>query len=226
MDFGLALRTPGGTRRVSSWWLSQRRRFRSRRRRLRNAAISSLLWTRSRLLVVEDLVEAALLQRRDVDRGPGAPRRRPHRRRCRSAGRAHAGGRADSRSRGRRARRTRRNGRSPMPLRLSMPVEAAQRVGVLRADAVDQDLVELAHLAPAGDRERQHVPERKAEIVDDAPRAARPGARAPDRGWPAVRRDRGCWRRDRSRRRAARSAGRACAALRSHEVLRRRRAGS
>src|SRR5215470_1895947 len=46
------------------------------------------------------------------------------------------------------------------------PVEALERAGVLRADAVDQDLVELAQLARAGDRKSQHVPERKAEIVD------------------------------------------------------------
>ncbi len=47
-----------------------------------------------------------------------------------------------------------------------MPPKSWKRVGVLRTDAVDQDLVELAKLARAGQRKRQHVPERKAEIVD------------------------------------------------------------
>ena len=53
-----------------------------------------------------------------------------------------------------------------------MPAKPCSACGVLRADAVDQDLVELAHVAPAGHREGQHVPERKAEIVDQhlAPR--------------------------------------------------------
>src|SRR5262245_17713190 len=59
------------------------------------------------------------------------------------------------------------------------PGEALERAGVLRADAVDQDLVELADLARAADRERQHVPERKAEIVDQhlAPRLRMPKRR-------------------------------------------------
>ena len=66
-----------------------------------------------------------------------------------------------------------------MPLRLSMPVEAAERARVLRADAVDQNFVELADLLPARDREGQHVPERKAEIVDQhlAPRIGMPSGR-------------------------------------------------
>ena len=54
--------------------------------------------------------------------------------------------------------------------------EALQCGRVLRTDAIDQDLVELADLAGAGDRERQHVPERKAQIVDQhlAPRLRMP----------------------------------------------------
>src|SRR5262245_36767186 len=45
-------------------------------------------------------------------------------------------------------------------------VEALEHVGILRADAIDQDLVDLADLARDHYREGQHVPERKAEIVD------------------------------------------------------------
>src|SRR5262245_2753361 len=45
-------------------------------------------------------------------------------------------------------------------------VEALERMSVLRADAVDQDLVDLANLARNHHREGQHVPEWKAEIVD------------------------------------------------------------
>src|SRR6516162_9061682 len=45
-------------------------------------------------------------------------------------------------------------------------IESAKRVGILRTDAVDQNLVELAELARTRHRERQHVPEWKAEIVD------------------------------------------------------------
>ena len=43
-------------------------------------------------------------------------------------------------------------------------LEAVQRAGVLRADAVDQNLVELADLAGAGDRERSRRP--RTEIRD------------------------------------------------------------
>src|SRR5262249_23095166 len=46
------------------------------------------------------------------------------------------------------------------------PVKTLERAGILRAYAVDQDLVELARLARAGDREAEHVPEREAEIID------------------------------------------------------------
>ena len=45
-------------------------------------------------------------------------------------------------------------------------LKALERTRVLRADAVDQDLVELAHLVRADHWEGQHVPEREAEIVD------------------------------------------------------------
>src|SRR5262249_60555791 len=45
-------------------------------------------------------------------------------------------------------------------------LETLERTSVLRADAVDQDLVELVHLLRADDREGQHIPERKAEIID------------------------------------------------------------
>src|SRR5262245_47372822 len=37
---------------------------------------------------------------------------------------------------------------------------------ILRADAVDQNFVKLADLARTRHRKRQHVPERKAEIID------------------------------------------------------------
>src|SRR5438876_3376478 len=45
-------------------------------------------------------------------------------------------------------------------------VKSGKRTGVLRADSVDQNLVELTNLASARHREGQHVPERKAEIID------------------------------------------------------------
>src|SRR5260370_11122536 len=45
-------------------------------------------------------------------------------------------------------------------------IESGKRAGVLRADPVDQNLVELANLAGTRHREGQHVPERKAEIID------------------------------------------------------------
>src|SRR5689334_11536814 len=44
--------------------------------------------------------------------------------------------------------------------------ESGKRMGVLRTDAVDQNLVELAKLARARQRKRQHVPEREPEVID------------------------------------------------------------
>src|SRR5436190_6179908 len=44
--------------------------------------------------------------------------------------------------------------------------ESGNRMGILRTDAVDQNLVELAKLARARQRKRQHVPERKPEVID------------------------------------------------------------
>src|SRR5215216_7872874 len=46
------------------------------------------------------------------------------------------------------------------------PVEPRERTGILRADPVHQNLVQLAHLARADDREAEHVPERKAQVID------------------------------------------------------------
>src|SRR5262245_11761370 len=45
-------------------------------------------------------------------------------------------------------------------------VESGERAGILRADPVDQNLVEFANLARTRHREGQHVPEGKAEIID------------------------------------------------------------
>src|SRR4029453_1639197 len=45
-------------------------------------------------------------------------------------------------------------------------VESAKRMDILRADAVDENLVELAQLAGTRHREGQYVPEWKAEIID------------------------------------------------------------
>src|SRR5882762_8194560 len=45
-------------------------------------------------------------------------------------------------------------------------LEALERMHVLRADAVHQDFVQLAHFAPTGHRQGQYVPERKAQIID------------------------------------------------------------
>ena len=91
-----------------------------------------------------------------------------------------------------------------------MPLEALERAGVLRADAVDQDLVELADLARAGHRERQHVPEREAEIVDQhfAARVGMPLRRI-ERGQQIVEVAGAGVELDLGRERA-RSAGRAC----------------
>src|SRR5262249_45308135 len=54
----------------------------------------------------------------------------------------------------------------PNTLQALDTVESAKRMDVLRTDAVDQNLVELAQLARARHRERQYVPEWKAEIID------------------------------------------------------------
>src|SRR5262249_46077344 len=45
-------------------------------------------------------------------------------------------------------------------------VESGKRAGILRADPVDQNLVQFANLTSTRHREGQHVPERKSEIID------------------------------------------------------------
>src|SRR5947199_186586 len=45
-------------------------------------------------------------------------------------------------------------------------IKSGKRAGVLRADPIDQNLVELTHLASTSHREGQHVPERKAKTID------------------------------------------------------------
>src|SRR4029079_4234848 len=57
--------------------------------------------------------------------------------------------------------------------------ECTERTCIERTDPVNQDFVELARLAPAHDREGQHVPEWEAEIVDEdlAPRLRVPFGR-------------------------------------------------
>src|SRR5215470_12903514 len=44
--------------------------------------------------------------------------------------------------------------------------EAFERMHLLWADAVDENLVQFASVAPCRDRESEHIPERKAEIID------------------------------------------------------------
>src|ERR1700738_4284417 len=51
----------------------------------------------------------------------------------------------------------------------SQTLDATERAGrtrVVRADSIDEDLPQLAVLTPTGNRKSEHVPERKAEIVD------------------------------------------------------------
>jgi hypothetical protein len=45
-------------------------------------------------------------------------------------------------------------------------LEAFECTHLLRADAVDKNLVQFASVAPCRDRESEHIPERKAEIID------------------------------------------------------------
>jgi uncharacterized Fe-S cluster-containing radical SAM superfamily protein len=44
--------------------------------------------------------------------------------------------------------------------------EFRQRPGVLRADAVDLDLIHLARCAPCADWERQDIPKRKTDVIN------------------------------------------------------------
>src|SRR5262249_50110597 len=46
------------------------------------------------------------------------------------------------------------------------PGKALQGTGVLRADAIDPDFVELADFTRIRYRKREHVPERKTEMID------------------------------------------------------------
>src|SRR5262249_55273259 len=64
------------------------------------------------------------------------------------------------------ARQKRGEMAEPDTLQALDAVESAKRVHILRTDAVDQNLVELAQLARTRHREGQYVPEWKAEIVD------------------------------------------------------------
>src|SRR5262249_50789820 len=70
------------------------------------------------------------------------------------------------------ARQKRGEMAEPNTLQALNAVEPAKRMDVLRTDAVDQNLVELAQLARARHRERQYVPEWKAEIIDSTSRRA------------------------------------------------------
>src|SRR6202158_4671553 len=45
------------------------------------------------------------------------------------------------------------------------PAEFLQCLDVLRADAIDEDLVQFARVARGRHRKGEHVPERKAEII-------------------------------------------------------------
>src|SRR4051812_35105374 len=117
------------------------------------------------LLDVEDAAESALLQREHVD--PGTRRLDPGRvaddvdqpvDRVQTAEQIIVLAVA--------ARQERREVAEADALQALDALETLERARILRADAVDQDLVELTELARAGDRKGQHVPERKAQVVD------------------------------------------------------------
>jgi len=54
--------------------------------------------------------------------------------------------------------------------------ERRKEARIPRADAIHKDFVELTDVAPIGDRQRQHVPEREAQVIHQhlAPRLGRP----------------------------------------------------
>jgi hypothetical protein len=64
--------------------------------------------------------------------------------------------------------------------------ETFERVHLLWADAVDPNLVQFASVAPCRDRESEHIPERKPEIIDqDLPTCVRMPLGGPSRLHPA-----------------------------------------
>src|SRR5215472_33799 len=54
----------------------------------------------------------------------------------------------------------------PDPLEAFGTSKGFERMHLLRADAIDKNFTELPGVTPGADREREHVPERKAEIID------------------------------------------------------------
>src|SRR5260221_698832 len=63
------------------------------------------------------------------------------------------------------ARQKRREMAEARALQAFGPAEFLQRLDVLRADAVDEDLVQFARVARGRHRKGEHVPERKAEVI-------------------------------------------------------------
>src|SRR6478736_2023325 len=114
------------------------------------------------LLRVEDLREGAALERRDIDLRNTVGARRVAHDIDEPVDRVQTAEQIVIFTIG--AREERREVGEADALETTDALKAFERARVLRADAVDQDLVELAHLVRADHREGQHIPEWEAEI--------------------------------------------------------------
>src|SRR3954447_12962516 len=65
------------------------------------------------------------------------------------------------------ARQECRKMRKPYTLETLNTCKALERACVLRADAINPNVVELAGFARVRHRKREHIPERKAEMIDE-----------------------------------------------------------
>src|SRR5215467_12764982 len=114
------------------------------------------------LLSVEHLRERAALERRDIDLRNTIGARRVTHDIDQPINRVQAAEQIIVLAIG--TREERREVGEADALEAADALKAFERACVLRADAVDQDLVELAHVVRADHWEGQHVPEREAEI--------------------------------------------------------------
>ena len=64
------------------------------------------------------------------------------------------------------ARKKRREMRKTNAFETAATTELLECIGILRANAIDQNLIELANFTPSHDRECQNVPKWKSEVVD------------------------------------------------------------
>src|ERR1035437_8767878 len=64
------------------------------------------------------------------------------------------------------AREERREMRKTNAFETAASAEFAERIGILRTDAIDQDFIELTDFTPSHDWECQNIPKWKSEIVD------------------------------------------------------------